>query len=422
MRPVALLTVILFVSAAATFGQSPSAPTLARVKGKAAVVRAAPGENSPDTGTLDPGAFVTVVGAEGADWLTVQPPNGSVSWISWALVEPQGKPGADGKLAPPFNAVVRADNGAMLRAGTAGGDRPLGVQRTKLPEGTVVKVIGPRVKVRADGDESETSWYPIVAPADDYRFVRRDAVEWTGSPPGTGFVVKAGASGEKPLPMPVAPAPSSGDWPLSIPNATASGRPKRDDWPNHHPTFREAEKARGNGDTRTAERLYRQVADEVSRDGPDKDIDLANLCHDRLFLLKKSGAGGGDWTVGSSGGGSVDGGWRPLDQSTPLPTTSGPSPRVDLPKADLPKAEKVMPEKAVPEAAGYLKPTTFRINKRLIYVLVDSRGRTTNYVTSGGVDLDRYADKWVTVRGEESKPAELRGYALMTVTQIVDAK
>lgn len=410
MRPVVRLAfAVLLAAVVPAWGQSPSAPTLARVKGKA-VVRAAPGENSPEAGTLEPGTFVTVVGVEGSDWLTVQPPNGSVSWISWALVEPQGKPGADGQFKPPFNAVVRAEKGApaAVRAGAVGGDRPLGVQRTKLPEGTVVLVIGPRVKARVDGDEADTSWYPIASPADDYRYVRRDAVEWTGTPPANGFVVKAGASGEQPLPV-AAPVPSSGDWPLSVPNAAA--KPKRDDWPNHHPTFREAEKARGTGDTRTAERLYRQVAEEVSRDGPDKDVDLANLCYDRLFLLKKAAAGGGDWTIPDAKVGGGGSGWRPTEPAAPPAAVS------PLPKADPPRDEK-----RLAEAAGYLKPTRFEIHKRLVYVLADSKGRVSHYVASGGVDLDRYADKWVTVRGDESKPTELRGYALLTVTQIVDAK
>jgi hypothetical protein len=401
----AVLTPLVALTAGAALAQPPT-PSLGKVKVRTAV-KAAPGDHSPETGTLEPGTYLTVVGVEGNDWLAVQPPNGSVSWVKWALVEPQGKPGGD-PLSPPFNAVVRADNGApaVLRAGAIGDARPLGVQRTKLPEGAIVRVIGPKAKVRVDGDEVETSWYPIVAPADDLRYVRRDAVEWIGTAAANGFVVKSGDTSAKPLPgPPAAPVVRAGgttavvgDWTLSLPNGPTP--PKREDWPNYHATFREAEKARGAGDVRAAEKLYRQVAEEVGRDGPNKDVELANLCYDRIYLMKKGGAGG-DWTGGA---------WRSSERVVePAPTAPAAPPEL---RAD----------RKPPDTAGFLKETRVEINRRRVYVLTDSKGRATHYVASGGVDLDRYLDKWVTVRGDETKPTELRGYPLLVVTQIVDAK
>lgn len=420
---VAVLTVSTVVGLG--FAQTPTGPTLARVKAKPATVKSAPGDLSPETGTLEPGQTVTIVSSEGVDWLTIQPPYGSISWISATLLEPQGTAETDGQRKPPFNAVVRADKGAPLRAGAVGQAKPLGVQRTRLPEGTIVQVIGQKVKAKADGDELEASWYPIVAPVDDYRFIRKEAVEPTGTPAASGYIVKAGGTSEKPLPGTTPPADTSakreGDWTLSMPNAgTGQGGSKRDNFPNYHPGFREAEQARGNGDVKRAEQLYRQVADEVSREGPNKDVDLANLCYDRIFLLKKGTNGGGDWGTTA---------WKPSDTS-PLPgaAPSVPTspraelPRTESPRAELPRLDPPRQEKRGKAAEGFLKATKFSIANRPVFVLTDNKGYVRHYVSSGGVDLDKYIGRWVEVSGDETKPESLRGDTLVVVTQITAAK
>ncbi len=411
MRPACL---VVAFALAPTLALAQTSPTLARVKVRA-VVKAAPGDLSPDTGVLDPGGFVTVVAPEGADWLAVSPPSGSVSWISAVRVELPAV-NLDGPPKPPFNAVVRADKGAEapIRAGAVGVPRPLNVQRTKLPEGTIVQVIGAKVKAKADGDDLEMSWYPIVAPADDFRFVRRDAVELSGSSPA-GFVVKAGASENKPLPGTQPPPASAdpaggrnGDWTLSVPGGAKS---KRDDFPNYHPTFRSAEQARGNGDIATAEKLYKQTADEVSKEGPNKDTDLANLCYDRIYLMKNGSRdelGGTAWRPPSA----------PTQPKTELQPPADPLPR---PASPPPRAEPPREEKKANTAAGYLKQTRFKIGNRTAFVLTDSRGYTRHYVVSGGVDLERYEGRWVEVSGEETKPDGMKDPVLV-VSQITAAK
>jgi hypothetical protein len=422
--------------------QTPTTPTLARVKGRATSIRSAPGEQSPETGILEPGQTVTVVNSEAGDWFAIQPPYGSVSWISATLLEPQGAAGADGLRKPPFNAVVRADTPAPLRAGSIQQNSPLGVQRTRLPEGTIVQVIGQKVKAKANGDDLESSWYPIVAPIDDYRYVRKEALELTSTTATVGYVVKTGATTESPLPgavptLPAEPAAKrEGDWTLNVPGTIPGrtgggiGGSKRDNFPNYHPQFREAEQARITGDIKRAEQLYRQVADEVSRDGPNKDVDLANLCYDRIFLLKKGSVGGSsdDWN-GT--------GWRPSNTapaSPALPTMpAAPSyPRAELPRADAPRTE--VPRSEIPRleaprkepiakvADGFLKATTFQLGNRLVYVLTDNKGVVRYYVASGGVDLEKYLGRWVEVSGDETKPRELRGDTLVVVTQITTAR
>jgi hypothetical protein len=358
-----------------------TAPTLGRVKVQQAVVRCAPGDQSPETGKLEFGSYVTVVAKEGNDWLCIQPPPGSISWVNWALVEPQ-KRNPNDQLAPPFNAVISIEKGAsaLIRAGKIGDDKPLSAQRTKLPNGTIVQVIGNKKKLLLDGDSTETNWYPIAAPADDFRFIRRDAVEWSGTPVSTGFVVKDGNSTEKPLPGKVIEKTGgTGDFTVSIGDRP---RPSGSKWdPNEHPKFREAEKARGNGESVRAEKLYQEIADEVSPKGPYQDIDLANLCYDRIFLLRQ----------GNNGGSKTE------TLRTPKLT-------------DTPRVE----EKYTSSGEGYLRATRYKIAGAAVYALVDTKGIVRHYTVSGGVDLDKYLGKWVTLSGEETKPEELRGDPLLT--------
>ena len=399
MPPVVRALLLLAVTALCGSAVAQTFPALARVKVNAASLRGTAGEFSPETGKLEMGNRVTVLSAEGNDWLAIQPPQGSISWIPWTLVEPQAKPGSEGKISPPFNAVVTPDDGASIRPGAVGDSKPLGVQKTKLPKGTIVQVVGPRVKVKADGDELEANWYPIIAPKDDVRYVRRDAVEWVGAAPGAGFVVKAGGTSSKPLPGAAAePGPAStggrGDFVLSVPGGERPQFPstpqanKPADWPNNYPLWREAEKARGAGETKQARELYTKLAQEVSREGAGQDLELANLCYDRIYNALGSGGGGGS-------------AWRP-PESTPAP------------KADPPKAEK-----AGRTVEGTLHAANAKLDgKWSIYLLADEKRVIRHYVISGGADLDRHLGKWVAVTGNEIKPDSLRGDPVVVATDV----
>lgn len=406
--PLAMFALALIGGAAV----AQSLPALARVKVNAASVRGTAGDLSPETGKLEIGTRVTVLSAEGSDWLAIQPPVGSISWIPWTLVEPQTKPGLDGKIAPPFNAVVTPDEGAAIRPGAVGESKPLGVQKTKLPKGTIVQVVGPRVKVKVDGDELETNWYPIIAPKDDMRFIRRDAVEWAGAAPTSSFVVKAGGSTSKPLPgttpEPGPTSASKGDFTLNIPNGerpqfpTSPNAQKPADWPNNYLLWREAEKARGAGDTKMARELYTKLAQEVSREGTVQDLELANLCYDRIY----NSLGGSSGTSGSGNGGA---GWRP--ESTPgRGATPAPAPPV---KADPPKAER-----ASRTVEGTLHSANAKLDgKWTIYLLADEKRVIRHYVISGGADLDKHVGKWVEVSGNEIRPESLRGDPVIVATE-----
>jgi hypothetical protein len=218
-------------------------------------------------------------------------------------------------------------------------------------------------------------------------------------------VVKAGGTTSKPLPgTPPEPGPTSsgskGDFTLSVPGGgerpqfpTTPQANKPADWPNNYPLWREAEKARGAGETKQARELYTKLAQEVSREGAGQDLELANLCYDRIYNALGSGGGGGS-------------AWRPPE--------AGPVVKADPPKADPPKAEK-----AGRKVEGTLHAANARLDgKWAIYLLADEKRVIRHYVISGGADLDRYVGKWVEVTGNEIKPDSLRGDPVIVATDV----
>ncbi len=395
-----LASVRNFVLALLLLGLTPwlqAQPTLARIKTATAVVRAAPGDLSPETDTLTRGQYVTVSETDNHDWLAIQPPSGSMSWIPWTMVEPQKADPKGAPPVPPFLAVVSAEAKApvAIRAGKVGEARPLGVERTKLPQGTFVRVIGPRVKLIVDGDSSETIWYPIAAPVDDFRFIRKDAIEWTGSPVNSNFVIREGNTKSQPLPgtssvAPTASIGDTGDFTMTLNSHSATRGHRGGNWdPNAHPLFRDAEKARGQGDTVTAEKLYRQVAEEVAAAGPKQDVDLANLCYDRIYLLRQGNTG----------------------KNESLSARLENKPVVEV--ATKPETKSI---------EGRLNATRYKIEGRSIFALTDKDGIVRHYAISGGVDFEKYLGKWVELVGQELFPVELKGDPLLLATQVRTAR
>ena len=78
MPPVVRALLLLAVTALCGSAVAQTFPALARVKVNAASLRGTAGEFSPETGKLEMGNRVTVLSAEGNDWLAIQPPQGSI--------------------------------------------------------------------------------------------------------------------------------------------------------------------------------------------------------------------------------------------------------------------------------------------------------------------------------------------------------
>ena len=255
-------------------GPAVAQQTLATVGPDGATLRSGPGDKMPDTGTLPAGTTVIVHHPEDGDWLAVQPPRGSLAWVLAPLVD-----GVSPAKPWPQNGVVATLDGhsVKLAAGRTGYGLPLAAQRTSVPDGTVLTVVGPKVK-----GEDGAAWYPVVPPEDDFRYLPRASVRVDGGRRAGGYVVRSPTlpGGERAAVVPAsvgraAEPPTSGLW-------------------------AEAERAERAGENQKAESLYLRLAGEMNRAGGDPDV--ANRCYARVHALRekqrttRSTTPADDWT------------------------------------------------------------------------------------------------------------------------------
>lgn len=375
MRRTALApTVLLLVTAPAV---AQPVQSLARVRVGSAAVYSGPGEQMPKCGTVEMGYVVVVDHPEGGDWLAVQPPVGSLSWINHVHLQLHAP--AEGRPAYPANAVVHSDGEVKLAAGQYGDAKPMNVRRTKIPDGTVVKVVGPKVRATAEGDGGESSWYPIIPPRDDFRYVRRADVEMIGGSEKPGFVVKSAKPGDpQPGDLPVAALPGGGEF-----RPSGGGTDPVGDG-SSQPLWRDAEKARLAGNYPLAEKLFKQLAEDATKAG---DTALANQCFSRIHSIREL--------------------QRQKDRgepaARPLPADPGGT------------AKK--PAAATVGGTGQVRVVAFKFEGRQVYALTDRRG-VSLYVVSDDLDMSRYVGRWVELSGAVSYPKEFGGTGLMAATAV----
>lgn len=381
MRPTAVIAVLLAATVAAA---DPPAPALGVVTADTVTLRAAPRADAPDTDSLPRGTPVIVHHAEGDGWLAVQPPNGSIAWINHRFLG-----GVDKTKRFPQNGTVASDGEVKLAAGKVGVDRPLGVRRTRVPDGTVVRVLGPPVD--ADDEGAASKWYPIAAVADDFRYVPRDAVRLDG-PAAAGFAVRS-------------PAPTPPEW--SPPRSGVTAPPAKAATPNH-PLWVQAEQAEQAGRLDRAEELYFQLAKESN--APGGSPELANLCYTRIHALRERRRQPAAKTVAAPAGGVT---WTAAAADPPARRDD--PPREERRTAAAPAAD---PGRAGWTGAGLLRPA-FRSGGRQYYALEDARGRVIVYaLPAAGVDLARYRGKTVDLFGTVRRPDAGTDAGLVTVERV----
>lgn len=356
------------------------------------ILRGSPKADGPDAGSFPRGTTVIVHHEEG-DWLALQAPRGSVSWISHLFLEfPDKTPNA----GFPKNAVVRSEGEVKLAVGKPGHPKPLDARKTAVPEGTIVLAIGPAVKSDSDG----STWYPIVPPEDDFRYVPKSAVQLSNSAAGS-FTVKSPATSANTSPPPVA----------SIAGPTPVGKAG---WPNH-PLWVQAEAAEAAGDLDKAERLYFQLAKEMN--APGGDGELANQCYSRVHAIRERRRAGPVKTAN----------WNTT--TTPVPTpaaipTLKPgddfTPRtVEKPVEKSEKSEKPADSKGQWSGSGYLRLAGFKLGGKQAYGLEDTKGRLLYYAVAGSnFDLEKHRNKTVDLFGAVSNPKDLRNIPLIEVTKV----
>ena len=371
MRTAVLPLALLALAAAPLSAQT--TPFVAEVVTDSVTVRSGPSDQMPETGALFRGTKVVVDHEEPNGWLAVQPPTGQVSWVKAVHLGPVDGQAAD---AVPRNAVVHAEPEAEVAAGRPGHGKPLDVRRTRVPDGTIVLVIGR--KVDADG----VGWYPIQPPDGDLRYVPSSAVRFARGQPSQSFVVRSPKT--EPPASTTPPEPAGGFQPVtaSLPNRPEPTS-KPADRPNH-PLWQQAEQAERAGEFSRAEGLYLKLAAEVNRAGGDAE--LANLCYTRVHAV------------------------RERQRYSDRDATPAAARRTDLP--DGPSAERWV-------GAGVLRRAGFKVDDRTTYALVGSRGEVRCYAVSGaGVDLERFAGSEVDLYGPLTYPGDLRGAGVITAMRV----
>lgn len=362
------ITAIIVLGLSALEVSAQNVPRRGRITADSTVLRSGPSEQMPETGTLYRGTIVEIDHEEPGGWLAIEPPRGQVSWLNHLNVGPAPGQAVD---ALPRNAIVHAEPDTMIAIGRAGFGQPLDVRRTKVPDGTLVLVIGHKV------EHAGSHWLPIEPPHGDFRYIRSDAVD-VGAPLQT-FAVRS----PKVEPQPLAPNPSSA--PGTTMPASATTEPRGSEvWPNH-PFWQQGEQAERDGDFTRAEQLFLRLAAEMNQ--PGGDVELANLCYTRVHAVREKARNGGGARLTS----------RPADP-VPVRTTA---------------VSGQWTESGVIRLAG------FRVGGQSTYALVGSGGKLICYALSGpGVELDRFRGYEVELYGPMTHPSDLRGTGVVTVSQV----
>lgn len=237
--------------------------------------RAGPSDAFPETGSLKRGSAVIVEREESNGWLAITAPSGSVSWIAYSFVE---------DLSPdrqtPKNGLVHAEGEVTIAVGKAGDNQLLDVRREKLPQGTIVLLIGPPT------DFSGKKWWPIAPPAGDVRYLPKSAVQIEKPVNNTVAVRVTDTGAIPPAATPVTPSggplatvPGPGSSPPPPGGVTAS-KPAV-----NHPLWIQAETAEREGRLADAEKTYFELAALMNAQGGDHDI--ANLCYTRIHAIRE---------------------------------------------------------------------------------------------------------------------------------------
>lgn len=336
----------------------------------------------PPTGKLKKGEQVIVHHEDGA-WVAVLPPPGTVSWVNHRFLG-DFDPNLNGRQ----NAMIMADN-VEVRVGQEKG-APLGVTQVKLPRGTIVEVVGAKVR------EENTTWYPIAPPEGEYRWLPKEAL---------------GA------PSPLAPPPVfvKSDGPPASNGNSGQGQLTSNARTNvnvQHPQWARAEQAERSGDYATAEKLYTLILQDLRQKNADPETQL--ICYNRITKCQDRSRL--DNNVARPP--VIDGTKPPASLQPPTGTNSG---AVGTAWPSDPRQTGNTGQRW--SGAGSLRRAGFSIDNRQAYALENSRGQIIFYVTAGnGVSLDPHVNRQVDLLGAVQVRGDIRGGQYMVVSQVNAAR
>lgn len=394
-----ILLTCLASFAATGVGPAQTTPYLATVAADNVSLRTGPGGGMEETGSLARGELVIVLHEAGDQWLAVEPPRGQVSWIrTLALKEiDAGNP----KMLPR-NAVVQGDPDVEIAMGRPGLASPLGVRKERVPDGTIVQIIGTH-SFEANGP-GRTGWTPIQPVKGECRYLPRAAVQFVkGQATATYTVQSPVPSATPPATAESTPAAGAARVPaLAVPvgGGGTAGRGKPADWPQHT-LWLQAEQASDRQEYQRAERLYLQLASDMNQ--PGGDVDLANLCYERVHAVYEKQRAAGR-PAGRENGGTATGSVRGDRDGTDRSAT---------PKSDATGWT----------GAGVIRATGFQWEGEPRYSFrATGKGGTSRvvaYLEAGpGVDLSQWREGETKLFGTRRYTSEYGDVPVLTVARV----
>jgi hypothetical protein len=311
-------------------------------------------ENAYPTSRLRQGAVVTVVGEKEGGWLAIKPPQGSFSWISSKNIKSeQGQ-----------HTVVQED-GVEVRIGSSLVGKKPNVRQVKLNRGDRVVVLREPPQIDEDG----TTWVMIQPPANEVRYIPKDAVRATATATAEPPNGTAGA--------PAAPMPS---------NAATSD-----------PLWAEAERAEREGRLLDAEKNYTQLLKQTT------DNDLKILCHNRIHMIHQANRRA---ATGYQPAPAAHNRFAPSTAGRPLPPAQSPA-RATSQYTYVQETPALTGGPAGASATtpqtrgpGLLVRSHVPVAGQQGYLLDMGRGQTILYVIAQpGVNLEPFVGRHVTVSG-----------------------
>jgi hypothetical protein len=308
-------------------------------------------ENAYPTTKIRQGTAVTVVGEKAGGWLAIKPPPGSYSWVQAKHVRAE---------QPPY-AIVEEDD-AEVRLGSSLVNRPPMVRQIKLKRGEKVVL----VKDQKPQEENGVSWVMIHPPANEERYIPRDAVRPSQV-----------ATAEPPTGAPIF-APTSGAAPV-VQGTTG----------NSDPLWAEAERAEREGRLLDAERAYSQLAKQT------QDNDLRILCHNRIHMIHQSNRRG---TAAYPP--ATNANQRLVPNTVSRPLTGATSQYTYAPESRPPAAAAGNPTGNQTRGPGLLVRSNVPVAGQQGYLLDLGKGQPVCYVIAQpGVNLEAMVGRQVIVAG-----------------------
>jgi hypothetical protein len=391
LRTLLVVTWVLFTSAPAiSFAQAPyEAITTSRVK-----VRSGPDDRYYITAILEQDTRVTVIRDE-LGWLAIEPPEGSFSWVDGEFVR---------ELSPTEGEVTAKDN-LLVRIGTPSDPRKRDVWQKKLKKGDRVKIL--EKTTSGDGPLTKVS-YKIVPPPGEVRYINAQYAR-AASGSGPKQSAKTSSSGAKP--------DTSGPRDLGTDESRVqSNRPVRAEPTEESEEESPPTRTVSHGPQSALGRANAAYQEMMQRPIPERNIAAVRglyeqaaesaktsaeheLIAERLDLLQIQDERKAKFV-------EFDRALRRSKQrDEALLSISRKNTKDEDPDSSEPKGDS-SPRY---DASGTLRRSTAIIDGRPAYVLLSPQGGIRYYVTpSPGMDLTKYLDKVVAVRGPSSYRMEVR--------------